>query len=57
MGDGVNVAARLESATKERKVDLLIGESTESLCGYHLKALEPITVKGKIFPLKIYTYE
>lgn len=57
IGDAVNVAARLESATKERKVDLLIGESTESLCGYHLKALEPITVKGKIFPLKIYTYE
>jgi len=57
IGDAVNVAARLESATKERKVDLLISESTESLCGYHLKSLEPILVKGKISPLKIYTYE
>ena len=57
IGDAVNVAARLESATKERKVDLLISESTESLCGYHLKSLEPILVKGKISALKIYTYE
>ena len=57
IGDAVNVAARLESATKERKVDLLISESTESLCGYDLKTLEPILVKGKISALKIYTYE
>ena len=57
IGDAVNVAARLESATKERKVDLLISESTESLCGYDLKPLEPILVKGKISALKIYTYE
>ena len=57
IGDAVNTAARLESSTKERNVDLLIGESTESLCGYHLKSLEPILVKGKISPLKIYTYE
>ena len=57
IGDAVNVAARLESATKERRVDLLISETTESLCGYNLKELEPVTVKGKVFPLKIYTYE
>ena len=57
IGDAVNVAARLESSTKERKVDLLISETTESLCGYNLKELEPVTVKGKVFPLKIYTYE
>ena len=57
IGDSVNIAARLESATKERKVDLLIGEATESLCGYRLKELEPIKVKGKEKELKIYTYE
>jgi len=57
IGDAVNTAARLESATKERKVDLLIGESTEKLCGYNLKKLEPIKVKGKSKPLEIYTYE
>ena len=57
IGDAVNIAARLESATKERKVDLLIGEATENLCGYTLKPLKPIAVKGKIEPLNIYTYE
>ena len=57
IGDAVNIAARLESATKERKVNLLIGEATENLCGYHLKPLKPIAVKGKIEPLNIYTYE
>ena len=57
IGDAVNTAARLESSTKERDVDLLIGESTESLCGYYLKELEPIKVKGKSKPLKIFTYE
>ena len=57
IGDAVNTAARLESATKERNVDLLIGESTESLCGYHLKKLESIKVKGKTKALEIYTYE
>ena len=55
IGDAVNTAARLESATKERGVDVLIGESTESLCGYYLKELKPIKVKGKEKPLKIYT--
>jgi adenylate cyclase len=56
IGDAVNTAARLESATKERGVDLLIGEQTEVYCGYHLKALEPIKVKGKEKPLKIHTF-
>ena len=57
IGDAVNIAARLESGTKERNVDLLIGATTESLCGYHLKELEPIAVKGKSKPLKIFTHE
>jgi len=55
IGDAVNTAARLESATKDRKVDILIGKSTEDLCGYHLKKLKPIAVKGKSKPLEIYT--
>ena len=42
IGDAVNVAARLESATKERNVDILIGRQTESYCGFHLKPLDPI---------------
>lgn len=56
IGDAVNTAARLESATKEAGADILIGESTESLCGYQLRELEPIYVKGKQKPLKIFTF-
>ena len=55
IGDAVNTAARLESATKECGVDILIGETTESKCGYHLKQLESIMVKGKSNKLNIYT--
>jgi adenylate cyclase len=57
IGDAVNTAARLESATKECGVNILIGESTESYCGYYLKELSPIIVKGKSKPLKVFTWE
>ena len=57
IGDAVNTAARLESATKECGVDILIGESTELYCGYHLKELKPIMVKGKADALRIYTWD
>jgi adenylate cyclase len=56
IGDAVNTAARLESATKEAGVDLLIGESTAQAVDYELQSLKPIKVKGKAKPLKIYTY-
>ena len=56
IGDAVNTAARLESATKEAGVNILIGEKTELYCGYPLKELKPIKVKGKEKPLKIYTF-
>lgn len=55
IGDAVNTGARLESATKEKGVDVLIGEETEKYCGYKLQSLEPIKVKGKAKPLKIFT--
>ena len=55
IGDAVNVAARLESATKEVGAEVLIGEtSAEKLDG--LKLLEAIMVKGKSKPLPIYTF-
>jgi len=57
IGDAVNTAARLESATKEKGVDLLIGESTEKFCGLSLKELKSIKVKGKSKELKIFTLE
>ena len=56
IGDSVNTAARLESATKEVGVDLLIGESTAQAVDYELQSLKPIKVKGKAKPLKIFTY-
>jgi len=55
IGDCVNTAARLESATKEAGVDILIGESTAKKVNNKLKLLEPIKVKGKEKPLIIYT--
>ena len=55
IGDCVNTAARLESATKEVGVDILIGESTANKSKIELKLLKPIKVKGKEKPLIIYT--
>ncbi len=56
IGDAVNTAARLESATKEAGVNILIGKETEKYSGITLKPLKPIKVKGKEKPLKIYTF-
>ena len=55
IGDPVNTAARLESATKEVGVDILIGHNTAKFCKLVLKSLKPISVKGKSEPLKIWT--
>ena len=55
IGDPVNTAARLESATKEVGVDILIGHNTAKFCKLVLKSLKPIRVKGKSEPLKIWT--
>ena len=57
IGDCVNTAARLESATKEVGVDILIGESTANTSKIKLKLLKPIKVKGKEKPLTIYTID
>ena len=55
IGDAVNTAARLESATKDVGEDILIGENTAKKCNFGLKSLQPIKVKGKKDYLKIYT--
>ena len=57
IGDAVNTAARLESATKKVGIDLLIGHNTKKNTKYRLKSLKPIKVKGKTKKLKVYTYE
>jgi len=54
IGDAVNTAARLESATKEAGVDILIGERTANkVLGSLLH--DTIKVKGKAKALKVYT--
>lgn len=55
IGDPVNTAARLESATKEVGVDILIGQETAKNCKLVLKSLKPIKVKGKKNSLPIWT--
>jgi len=57
IGDPCNVAARLESGTKEVGVDVLIGYNTAIKSDYELKLLEPLQVKGKKEPLNIYTWD
>jgi len=55
IGDAVNLAARLESSTKEVGEPLVIGEESFKRSTLPLKVLSPITVKGKTDVIKIYT--
>ena len=55
IGDAVNLAARLESATKEVGVDLLIGENTAQFTKFELNLISTIKVKGKTNALNVYT--
>ena len=55
IGDAVNTGARLESATKEAGVDLLVGENTVIFNRYRFDLVDEIFVKGKEKPLKVFT--
>ena len=55
IGDTVNLAARLESSTKEVGKDIVIGESTAKVCSFPLAVLPSITVKGKQDRINIFT--
>jgi adenylate cyclase len=61
IGDAVNLAARLESSTKEVGEDIVIGYDTISSSNFSnevlLKELDSIFVKGKEKPIKIYTLQ
>jgi len=61
IGDAVNLAARLESSTKEVGEDIVIGYDTINSSNFSdqimLKELESIFVKGKEKPIKIYTLQ
>ncbi|MGB3534242.1 MAG: adenylate/guanylate cyclase domain-containing protein [Microcoleaceae cyanobacterium] len=56
IGDGVNLASRLEGASKQYGTDLIISENTYSQYAEKLivRELDFITVKGKSKPVKIY---
>jgi adenylate cyclase len=57
LGDGVNQAARFESATKQFHVDMLVGETVEELTRKHFvfRRVGLLTVKGKTKPVEAFT--
>jgi adenylate cyclase len=55
IGDAVNIAARLESGTKDAGVDVLIGDKTAQKANSKLQSLPSIKAKGKANKLKVYT--
>ncbi len=57
IGDAVNLAARLESSTKEVGEDIVIGHSTAINSTMPTIFLDPIKVKGKKDDIIIYTIE
>jgi adenylate cyclase len=57
IGDAVNLAARLESSTKEVGEDIVIGYTTAMNSDIPTRYLDPIKVKGKKDEIIIYTIE
>jgi adenylate cyclase len=56
IGDGVNLASRLESATKQYKAKILISEFTRAhLKGtYRMREVDRVVVKGKTKPVAVF---
>ncbi|HEY1717779.1 MAG TPA: adenylate/guanylate cyclase domain-containing protein [Verrucomicrobiae bacterium] len=56
IGDGVNLAARLESATKQFRSDILVGETVEALTReqFIFRSVDLLTVKGKSKPVEVF---
>jgi adenylate cyclase len=59
IGDPVNLAARLESASKTLGHTLIVGENTKKVIDdkFSFKFVDSITVKGKTEPVNVYTLE
>jgi len=57
IGDAVNLAARLESSTKEVGEDIVIGYTTAINSDIPTRYLDPIKVKGKKDEIIIYTIQ
>ena len=57
LGDGVNLAARLETATKQFHTDILIGETVEALTRgkFVYREVGAVAFKGKTKPVKVFT--
>lgn len=56
IGDAVNLASRLEGATKELGTDILISEDTKALLDarFETRPIDEITVKGRARPVMTY---
>ena len=57
IGDAVNLAARLESSTKEVGEDIVIGYETIKNTNIYVEKLKSIKVKGKSKDIQIYTID
>ena len=57
LGDGVNLAARLESATKQFHTDILVGEQAVKLTReqFVYRTVDLMTVKGKTRPVEVFS--
>ena len=57
IGDPVNLASRVEGATKEFHLDLLIGEGVARLVrdAFALRSVDLLQVKGKTRPVEVFT--
>jgi adenylate cyclase len=57
VGDAVNLGSRLESLTKEYKLDLLLGENMVPLVQsrFVLRTVGSVQVKGKTVPVRVFT--
>jgi adenylate cyclase len=57
IGDAVNLTARLESATKELRQEILLGETTAALVRdrFTLRTVDLLQVKGRAQPVEAFT--
>ncbi|MEY5025249.1 MAG: hypothetical protein RLZZ244_777 [Verrucomicrobiota bacterium] len=57
LGDGVNLAARLESSTKQFGCDILVGETAEALTRdeFVFRRVDRAVFKGKTEPIEVFT--
>ena len=61
LSPNVNLSARLEAATKQFGVPLLLSENFVNICGASVasqcRQIDRVTVKGSVVPMGLYTYD